>query len=163
VIPAHSPSPFAAAAPLGLRIAAAPHPRQPFAPWSPTIPQASYRCRCGATATAADPRHVANLVAAWAAHLLVCPARPERPCEHCGTPTRSLSSGTSGWPACPACYAAWADRPVEQRRRGHQADRIAARETQRRKAARLREQLAREGHDQAVIDLIVSGGWTKEA
>jgi hypothetical protein len=140
----------------GLRITAPPHPRQPYAPWSPTIPEAEYRCRCGATATATGADQVQTLVTQWDTHLQVCPARPERPCQGCGTPTRILSSGASGWPTCPACRTAWADRPVEQRRRRHQADRIAAREAQRAKARRLREQLQRQGYAPDVIDLIVA-------
>jgi len=99
---------------------------------------------------------VAALVAAWTTHTADCQARPERPCQHCGTPTRHRSSGVSGWPACPDCYEAWAARPVEQRRRRHQADRIAAREAQRAKTRRLREQMEREGYPPAVIALVVA-------
>jgi hypothetical protein len=140
----------------GLRVFAPSHPRQPYAGWSPSIPTAAAACRCGKQATAAGADQVAALVAAWSAHVDACESRPERPCQHCGTPTRHRSSGVSGWPACPDCYAAWAERPVEQRRRQHAASRIAAREAQRAKTARLRKQMERDGYAPDVIALVVA-------
>jgi hypothetical protein len=127
------------------------------------VPTASYLCRCGATRQASGGRAVASLVQEWTDHQAACAARPERPCQHCGRPTRALSSGMSGWPACPDCYQEWADRQVEQRRCRHQADRIAAREAQRATARRLREQMERDGYAPDVITAILAGEWGGEA
>jgi DNA-binding protein H-NS len=45
---------------------------------------------------------------------------------------------------------------VEQRRRQHAASRIAAREAQRAKTARLRKQMERDGYAPDVIALVVA-------
>ncbi|MBM9505312.1 hypothetical protein [Actinacidiphila acididurans] len=146
----------------GIQVFAPVHPDRPFAHISPAVPVAVCVCRCGAHATAHGAEAVAALVAKWTAHQPECPGRAVRPCEHCGEPTRCRSTGLSGWPAHAECYAVWADRPVEQRRRAHQIDRIKARELQRRKAARLHEQLTRQGYAPDVIQLIITGGWSSE-
>ncbi|MFF7156778.1 hypothetical protein [Streptomyces sp. NPDC008139] len=146
----------------GIRISAPVHAERPFGSVQPAAPFAEYVCRCGATDTAHGAEAVAALVAWWDDHQPQCPGRTERPCQHCGKPTRARSSGMSGWPAHPECYAAWAERPVEQRRRAHQADRIKARETQRWKTARLRDRLAKDGYAPDVIDLIISGSWSND-
>ncbi|WP_049577964.1 hypothetical protein [Streptomyces sp. SBT349] len=146
----------------GLWVSAPVRPDRPFSPYTARPPEGAYWCRCGTSATARGQQAVALLVHEWEAHQPACPARAEKPCEHCGKPTTERST-LSGWPAHDACYAAWAARSVEQRRRQQQIDGINARQGQRRKAAILRRQLERDGCPEQVIDAIVSGAVSVDA
>ncbi|RBM05654.1 hypothetical protein [Streptomyces sp. PT12] len=142
----------------GLRVRAPANPNNPYNPRPLETPQGAYWCRCGAHRATTGHHAVAELIAEWQAHQPRCPARAPRPCQHCGQPTTERVPGD--WPAHNACHHAWAARPVEQRRRQQAADRIQARQAQRRKAANLRAQLRRDGTPEHVINAIVSGGIT---